>query len=86
MILKDGTELMLRKIDEKLKDKLGFKELEEVSGIDFNTKEDAELVKQHLSDKYRVYAIDTPKLKSSYPKEVYKTSTLQQDAINKLKW
>lgn len=54
---------MLRKIDEKLKDKLGFKELEEVSGIDFNTKEDAELVKQHLSDKYRVYAIDTPKLK-----------------------
>lgn len=86
VILKDGTELMLRKIDEKLKDKLGYKELEEVSGIDFNTKEDAELVKQHLSDKYRVYAIDTPKLKSSYPKEVYKTSTLQQDAINKLKW
>ncbi|MDC4163580.1 type I DNA topoisomerase [Mycoplasma bradburyae] len=86
VVLKDGTELMLRKIDDELKSKLSFKELEEVSGIDFNSKEDAEIVKQHLGDKYKVYAVDEPKLKHSYPKDVYKTSTLQQDAINKLKW
>ncbi|QZX49073.1 type I DNA topoisomerase [Mycoplasma sp. E35C] len=86
VVLKDGTELMLRKINDDLAKKLSFKELEEVSGIDFNSEADAQIVKDNLTDKYKVYAIDAPKLKNSYPKELYKTSTLQQDAINKLKW
>jgi DNA topoisomerase-1 len=42
------------------------------------------VVQDSLGDKYKIYEVDEPKQYSANPREPYKTSTLQQDAINKL--
>jgi DNA topoisomerase-1 len=42
------------------------------------------LIKKDLTDTYVVYIIDDPKPFTVNPREPYKTSTLQQDAINRL--
>jgi DNA topoisomerase-1 len=42
------------------------------------------LVVDALKKTCEIYAIDDPTQKNSNPREPYKTSTLQQDAINKL--
>ncbi len=59
---------------------------DEGTGIDFKDEKSALLVKENLTDTYKVYAVDEPKTYNVRPKEPYKTSTLQQDAINRLGW
>jgi DNA topoisomerase-1 len=59
-------------------------EEEEGSGIDFADATSAQLVVDALEKTFKIYAIDDPTQKNSNPREPYKTSTLQQDAINKL--
>ncbi|WP_343251732.1 type I DNA topoisomerase [Mycoplasma amphoriforme] len=86
VILKNNAPLILRKISPKLASKLKYDEPKEVSGIDFLEEKDAHAVKDSLSKEFEVYAIDEPKYITRSPKEPYKTSTLQQDAINKLGW
>jgi DNA topoisomerase-1 len=44
------------------------------------------LINQTLEKQFKIYAIDDPTEKNSNPRDPYKTSTLQQDAINKLGW
>jgi DNA topoisomerase-1 len=44
------------------------------------------MVVDSLKNVFKIYAIDEPVQKNSNPREPYKTSTLQQDAINKLGW
>lgn len=80
--------LILRSIDKKIK---GIKwnqidDNEHGTGINFYDEESPKKLKELLSDKYQIYKIDEPKLYSIRPKEAYKTSTLQQDGINQLKW
>lgn len=85
-ILQNETPLILRKIADKLAKQLSFSEPKEVSGIDFLNEKDAHTVKDSLGKDFEVYAIDEPKYYTRSPKEPYKTSTLQQDGINKLGW
>ncbi|WP_245595156.1 type I DNA topoisomerase [[Mycoplasma] testudinis] len=86
VVLKNETPLILRKVAPSLDKKLKYSEPKEVSGIDFLDEKDANLVKNSLGKDYQIYAIDDPKFSNRSPKEPYKTSTLQQDAINKLGW
>lgn len=86
VILTNKTPLILRKINPYLVKELKFNEPKEVSGIDFLSYDDAEIVKKSLDKEYEIYAIDEPKYYIRNPKEPYKTSTLQQDGINKLNW
>ena len=79
--------LILREIDPKLKNiKINKTNDESVSGVDFKDLASAEKVKADLTKKFKIYRIEKPKHYFSNPKEPYKTSTLQQDAINRLKW
>ena len=86
-ISKKYGKLILREINPKLKDiNINKTDSDSVSGIDFNDLASAEKVKANLVKKFKIYNIDKPKRFFSNPKEPYKTSTLQQDAINSLKW
>ena len=86
-ISKKYGKLILREINPKLKSiHVDKTEGDNVSGIDFNDLTSAEKVKADLTKKFKIYHIEKPKRYSSNPKEPYKTSTLQQDAINRLKW
>ena len=79
--------LILRKINPSLKNiNVENPGDEEGSGINFTDLASAEKVKANLTKKFKIYKIDKPKRYSSNPKDPYKTSTLQQDAINQLKW
>ncbi|WP_052663066.1 type I DNA topoisomerase [Mycoplasmoides pirum] len=86
VLLKNKTPLILRKVSDEIAKKLSFEEPKEVSGIDFKTLEDAKLFKKSLGEEYEIYSIDDPKFYTKSPKEPYKTSTMQQDGINKLGW
>lgn len=86
VLLTNKTPLILRKISDKLIKKLNFKETKEVSGIDFDSENDAYTFKDSLGEYYEVYSIDDPKYYTRSPKEPYKTSTMHQDGINKLSW
>jgi DNA topoisomerase-1 len=57
---------------------------DEGSGVDFVDEASAKIVVDKLDKTFKIYAIDDPTEKNSNPREPYKTSTLQQDAINKL--
>jgi DNA topoisomerase-1 len=54
------------------------------SGIDFINESSAKIVQDSLDSKYKIYSVDEPKQFNANPREPYKTSTMQQDAINKL--
>lgn len=86
-ISKNYGKLILREINPKLKNiKVDKRDEINVSGVDFKDLTSAEKVKADLIKKFKIYHIEKPKRYSSNPKEPYKTSTLQQDAINRLKW
>lgn len=82
------TKLILREVNPKLKDLKIVKQKNEsdVSGIDFKDEASAIKVKESLSNKFKLYALDDPRTFKVNPKEPYKTSTLQQDGVNRLKW
>ena len=88
-ILDGNITLILREVNPNIKD-LNYKKINDDvhgTGIDFKDEESATLVKNNLNpDNFKVYAIDDPKIITSNPKDPYKTSTMQQDAINKLGW
>jgi DNA topoisomerase-1 len=56
----------------------------EGSGVDLADETSAKIIIDSLGKQFKIYAIDDPTEKNSNPREPYKTSTLQQDAINKL--
>ncbi|MDR1235075.1 MAG: type I DNA topoisomerase [Mycoplasmataceae bacterium] len=87
-VLENNAKLILRELSTSLKEKVNlFKgEDSEGSGIDFADEPSAKLVVDTLGKEFKIYAIDDPTQKNSNPREPYKTSTLQQDAINKLGW
>jgi DNA topoisomerase-1 len=84
--LENNAKLILRELSNALKDKVKLtkSDSEEGSGVDFADGESAKLVVDSLEKTFEIYAIDDPTQKNSNPREPYKTSTLQQDAINKL--
>lgn len=86
--LQDDVKLNLRDINPKLSNIKLVKQNddEKGSGIDFKDVDSANKVKDNLKDTYEIYAIDDPKSYIVNPKDPYKTSTMQQDAINKLGW
>ncbi|MDE7433858.1 MAG: hypothetical protein K2M43_01835 [Mycoplasmoidaceae bacterium] len=78
--------LILREVNPNIKD-LNYKKINDDvhgTGIDFKDAASAEIVKNNLKPEYKIYAIDSPRLYTSNPRDPYKTSTMQQDAINKL--
>lgn len=86
-IYKDKFPLILREINPKIPG-LNYKKVndEDATGIDFKDEASAQLVKDSLKDEYKLYAIDEPRAFTVKPKEPYKTSTLQQEAITRLGW
>ncbi len=86
VLLENKTPLVLRKISDAVTKQLHFEELKEVSGIDFDSEADAKAFAATLGEDYEIYSIDPPKIQSHHPKEPYKTSTMQQDGVNKLGW
>lgn len=88
VVLKDNMKLILREVNKNIKD-LNYKKINDDvhgTGIDFKDGASAEIVKNNLSKDFKIYAIDEPKIYTSNPRDPYKTSTMQQDAINKLGW
>ena len=87
-ISKKYGKLILREINKSLNDVNVQKtnNEDEGSGINFIDEASAEKVKANLTAKFKIYQIEKPKRYNSNPKDPYKTSTLQQDAINRLKW
>jgi DNA topoisomerase-1 len=79
------AKLILREVNKKLKN-VRIKQIEEEqgSGVDFQDPDSAQIVKDSLGKDFKIYSIDDPKEYHNNPKDPYKTSTLQQDAINKL--
>ena len=87
-ISKKFGKLILRKINSNIAN-LNVEQLnddQDGTGVNFDDFASAEKVKNNLTDKFKIYKIDKPKRYRSNPKEPYKTSTLQQDGINRLKW
>jgi DNA topoisomerase-1 len=77
---------MLREVNSKIKD-IKFSKIDQESQgnlVEFGDEASAKKVYDTLSHDFKIYSIDEPTQKNSNPKEPYKTSTLQQDAINKL--
>ncbi|BAC44204.1 DNA topoisomerase I [Malacoplasma penetrans HF-2] len=86
VMLEDNNSLILKSIDPNLKNiKLSEKKFS-TSGLDIADEESANNLLNALDKKFKVKSIEEPSFYSSYPKSPYKTSTLQQDAINKLGW
>ncbi len=86
--LAGNMKLILREVNKNIKD-LNYKKInDEVhgTGIDFKDAESTEIVKKNLDKEFKIYSIDEPKLSISRTRDPYKTSTMQQDAINKLGW
>lgn len=86
--LKGDVKLVLRNVNSNIKG-LNYKKINDDvhgTGIDFKDAESAEIVKKNIKNEFKIYAIDDPKMYTSNPRDPYKTSTMQQDAINKLGW
>lgn len=86
--LENKEPIILREINPELKN-INFININDDSlgtGVDFKDEKSATLFKESLSKEYIVYAIDQPKAIRKNSKEPYKTSTMQQDAINRLHW
>lgn len=85
-VLEDKNSLILKEINPKI---TGIKITDKKfspSGIDFADEVSAKKVADSLDKKFTVKSIEEPSFYLSNPKSPYKTSTLQQDAINKLGW
>lgn len=85
VILKDKNELILKEVNPELKD-VNIHKKSFSTGINFKDENSANIVLNSLSKDYIITKIDDPSYSTSSPKPVHKTSTLQQDAINKLGW
>ncbi|WP_412031934.1 type I DNA topoisomerase [Malacoplasma muris] len=84
-VLVDGNSLILKSVSSSLNN-INVWEKSFSTGVNFSDKESANAVLNSLNDEFIVSSIEEPSYSSSSPKPVYKTSTLQQDAINKLGW
>lgn len=86
IILENDVPLVLRKLAPELAQTLAYTEPKEVSGIDFSSEAAAEQARDSLGPTFAIYSVDPAKFSKRAPKEPYRTSTLQQDAVNKLNW
>ena len=84
--LENNESIILREANKKSKDIIQSDDDEKGTGVDFKNEKAALEIKESLGKEYKVYLIDPPKAIRKSPKEPYKTSTLQQDAANKLGW
>lgn len=84
-VLVDKNELILKALNPNLSD-IELTEKSYSTGINFKNETSAKKVLDSLSDEFTVKEIEDPSFYTSSPKPPYKTSTLQQDAINKLGW
>lgn len=82
----DGNSLVLKEINPSLPNINISEKKFSSSGIDFADEESAIKVLNSLNKKFKVLSIEDPSYYSTNPKSPFKTSTLQQDAINKLGW
>lgn len=84
----NNDKLILRKVSSRIKDLNVERTDSEIEGTGINFKDvaSAQKVKYSLTDNWKIYNIDDPKQYRSMPKDPYKTSTLQQDGINRLSW
>ncbi|CBY93544.1 DNA topoisomerase I [Mycoplasma haemofelis str. Langford 1] len=82
IFLDNGLELTLKEVSPEFKVDLhptlknGF--------VNFLKEEDAKLVEQSLLKDYKLVSIDDPKREITKPPKAFKTSTMQEKAINKL--
>lgn len=83
--LVDGNSLIFKVVDPSLKG-INLTTENYSTGVNFADKESSEKVLSVLNDEFVVKSIEEPVYNQLSPKPVYKTSTLQQDAINKLGW
>lgn len=84
-ILIDNNELILKTINQSLQNvELSPKNYS--TGVNFNSEQSAKIILDSLNDEFVVKEIEEPSFYTSSPKPPFKTSTLQQDAINKLGW
>ena len=83
-VLENDISLILKEFDSSLSAKTTSENFS--TGINFADYESANCVLNSLGEQFEIIAIDDPSFSSNSPKPVYKTSTLQQDAINKLNW
>jgi DNA topoisomerase-1 len=83
--LENNIPAILREVNPKIKDVKIKKYDDEKTGsyIEFMDEKSAEAIKNSLGNDYKVYKIDDARIRLINPKLPYKTSTLQQDAINK---
>lgn len=84
-VLVDGNELILKSFNEKINN-VNLTEKSYSTGINFKDYESAKNVIDELSKEFTIKNIEEPTYYSSSSKPPFKTSTLQQDAINKLGW
>ncbi len=84
-VLEDKNELILKAISNNFTD-IKLSEKSYSTGVNFLSNEDAKKVIDSLSNEFTVKEIEEPSYYSTSSKPPYKTSTLQQDAINKLGW
>ena len=85
VVLSDKNELILKNVSEKFQN-FKFPSKNYSTGVNFLDKNEAQQVLDDLSDEFVVKEIEEPNFYTSSSKPPYKTSTLQQDAINKLGW
>lgn len=84
-VLENNDQVILREVSQKNKD---IEIINDDSGSDvhFKTEESAKAILKGLEKEFKVYQVDPGKIFRHQPAAPYKTSTLQQDAINKLGW
>ena len=85
VVLQDKNELILKEVNKDIKD-VNVYEKPFSTGINFKDEQSANSIFNNLSKEYKIIEIEDPSYSSLSSKPVYKTSTLQQDAINKLNW
>lgn len=83
-ILSDNSELILKTLGSN--DGINLSDKSFSTGINFADYDSAKKVFDNLDNSFELISIEKPVFNEISPKPVYKTSTLQQDAINKLNW
>lgn len=83
--LLDDNQLIYKTPSSSLKN-LNISEKNFSTGVNLADEKSADLILKDLKKEFKVIEILEPSFYSTNPKQPYKTSTLQQDGINKLKW
>lgn len=85
VLLKNDLNIKLYEYNKKI-DNITLSDLNNSSEIAFADAISANNIKENLSKQFKVFQVDPAKQINYKPKDPYKTSTLQQDGINKLQW